>query len=528
MPVPEEIRKVDRPKNTVVYDTGHEGPNRYCVRERAGTRYVPGGNPQPRNGKIIGHIYNGKYVPKVPEIATDGPWALSYGASILVKSVSSDIEDTLMRIYPIEDAYNIMAISMLRVLKPRVSIKGLLKEYKRTFISVFYPNAHLSPTTVSNLFERIGIDEAKRLKFFEYRTEAIEKEHKIAIDGTLKQDSSKINDLSGYSHKARMKGCKEISVIYAYDIETLEPICAQVFPGGYIDASAYSTFIKDNNISKGIIINDKGFPPDRIESELKAHKDLHFITPIKNNDTRIRDNQMLEFTGLLEGIGYDVWYKKSVDTTTGHYLYAFKDPDTGLMQEHGYCKKVRKAASKKNEKNEKIKYSDKEPYFGVIVFESDLDLNPSKIYKNYQDRWLLELVFKQYKSNLGLNKTNVQSDFAVLGSEFVNFIATVLSCRILRKASNAGLLDDLSYAELLDDLSSAWRKVDAPEITKSDDGFWVHAFKYVLEYLEALGLSIPAPKPETKKRGRHKKESSSKEKKSKKAGSKKNPLLPAL
>ena len=34
MPVPPEIRAVERPKNTIVEDRGRDGPKRYAVRER--------------------------------------------------------------------------------------------------------------------------------------------------------------------------------------------------------------------------------------------------------------------------------------------------------------------------------------------------------------------------------------------------------------------------------------------------------------------------------------------------------------
>lgn len=37
MGVPESIRSVSRPKNTVVIDTGSKGIHRYVVRERNGT-----------------------------------------------------------------------------------------------------------------------------------------------------------------------------------------------------------------------------------------------------------------------------------------------------------------------------------------------------------------------------------------------------------------------------------------------------------------------------------------------------------
>ena len=40
MPVPENIRKVERPINTVVVDTGNIGPRRYAVRERLGIKYI--------------------------------------------------------------------------------------------------------------------------------------------------------------------------------------------------------------------------------------------------------------------------------------------------------------------------------------------------------------------------------------------------------------------------------------------------------------------------------------------------------
>ena len=52
MAVPEEIRMVERPVNTIVEDRGKDGPFRYAVRERNGVRYVKGGNPMPRSFQL--------------------------------------------------------------------------------------------------------------------------------------------------------------------------------------------------------------------------------------------------------------------------------------------------------------------------------------------------------------------------------------------------------------------------------------------------------------------------------------------
>jgi hypothetical protein len=98
-----------------------------------------------------------------------------------------------------------------------------------------------------------------------------------------------------------------------------------------------------------------------------------------------------------------------------------------------------------------------------------------------------------------LNQTNVQGDFSLIGSEFINFISTVATCRMIRKARTAGLLEKMSYGDMMDDLSSAWRRVDAPQKPASDDGYWIHTLNTVFDELEALGLSTPAPKPAPKK-----------------------------
>ena len=55
MAVPEEIRRVPRPKNTVVCLNGN-GINKYVVRQRAGAICIPGRNPMPLNGIVVGHI----------------------------------------------------------------------------------------------------------------------------------------------------------------------------------------------------------------------------------------------------------------------------------------------------------------------------------------------------------------------------------------------------------------------------------------------------------------------------------------
>ena len=137
------------------------------------------------------------------------------------------------------------------------------------------------------------------------------------------------------------------------------------------------------------------------------------------------------------------------------------------------------------------------------MLESDQDLEPIVAYTCYEDRWLLELVFKRYKSDECLDLTNNQGDFSVIGAEFVNFISTVITARVVKKIEDTDLLKEQSFADVMDDLSSAWRKVNAPStIPETKDEFWVHTNGTVFEALEKLGISKPIPKPVPKRRGR--------------------------
>ena len=119
-------------------------------------------------------------------------------------------------------------------------------------------------------------------------------------------------------------------------------------------------------------------------------------------------------------------------------------------------------------------------------------------YLCYEDRWQIELLFDAYKNDECRDCTNVQDDFSVFGSEFVNFLATILTCRLRRRAQRAGLLNKCSFKDLMEDLATAWRKVDGPLSPPSDDSYWVTDYPGVFDLLERLGLSKPKPNAKAK------------------------------
>ena len=141
----------------------------------------------------------------------------------------------------------------------------------------------MSRNSITEFYKRIGMDSGKRRLFYEKRISSVCGTHHRAIDGTLRQDNSSVNDFSSFSRKSRVKGTRDISILYAFDTETGDPLCSEVFPRNNIDAVAVSSFINDNSINKGIIVADKGFPLKNIQEALNKNRELHYLLPLKRD-----------------------------------------------------------------------------------------------------------------------------------------------------------------------------------------------------------------------------------------------------
>lgn len=451
MGVPAEVRAVPRPKNTIIDPSTSDSIYKYAVRARNGGKQGEH-NFQPKNGTVIGHIINGQFIKKHTNDNEINKNILSYGFSAVFKSQSDDIYNELLEYFPCKLVHSIMTLACLRMLGKDSPIDRVNSRYNNSFLKIFYRDAPVSKNSLCNVVKEIGESREKILDFFGKRINRVASINNIIIDGTLKQDTSVVNDLSKLSYRARVRGQREISIIYAYDVEKLEPLCAEVFPGNCIDAKAYSTFIRDNKINKGIIIADKGFPPSKIEKDLLDNRELHYISPIRRNDKRILEYSLLNnYTGKMHEVDTNILYK-TVKTKDNKYLYSFKDSKRANEETNDYMNRTPNDNNFNGEDYDKISKK-----FGTIIFESDIELDAKSVYYNYKDRWLIELMFDMYKNIEHLDKTKFQSNFSVLGSEFISFISTLVTSRLIRIARQKKLLDNYTYGDIVESLSSILR-----------------------------------------------------------------------
>jgi hypothetical protein len=374
---------------------------------------------------------------------------------ILCDKVFSDIHQELLKVYNHHDMQMIYCIAILRVCVPGVKDYELKEAYETSFLSEIYPGVALSKNTVSKFLNDMGKACSRIMLFMQNRAAAVDIDHHLLIDGTLKSNESRVNTLSDFSRKAKTKGTRDISVLFAFDLESMEPVCSQCFPGNMLDLTTYEAFISDNHITKGIIVADKGFPATAAKDQFRDNPNLHYLNPIKRNSSLIEKYSMYDFTDIL--FGYEgITYKKAKCDDTDKWLYSFRDANRAAKEEHDWLKNVNK-----NNTYDLEVLREKQVVFGTVVLECDLDLEPIIAYKAYEKRWEIEIVVRFYKSACEFDETRVHDDYSVIGSEFCDFLSTLLTFRLIKAFDSIKLLEKMTYKKIMSSLKRA-KKVKVP------------------------------------------------------------------
>ena len=492
MKVPKDVREVDRPANTVVYAYADKNSEiRYGVKERI--YWKEDGRQRQKDGRTIGYIINGTFVPlpeeTIPSIAYSESDMLYWGPYQLIVDLTKDIMEDLLRVYNRTDAEKIYSIAVLRTAENGLKDYELKDAYDSSYLLVLLPGVALSKDTVGRLLFDIGRTCSRVTKFMVLRSSRVPHNHLIAIDGMLKSYESENSIFSDFSRKARIHGSRDVSVIMAYDVESMEPICSTVFPGNINDASVFREFLEANHIISGIIVTDKGFRFSTAKKVFLDNPDLHFLIPLKRDSKVISEYRVLctDFTlanrPAVAG--------RKVRMNDGLYLYGFRDADIAYAEE--------KIWLQEHSHYDPAELSELRKEFGSIVFVSDLDAPPETIYASYEERWELEVLFRFYKHILDMDETRVESDQSTIGTEFVNFLSLIMLCRLRRAFYSVPELSGKPFKANMKLLRKGIMMRDSPESEWKPKKLTSKQEKAFMD----LGI-IEAPTAEPKRRGRPK------------------------
>ncbi|MBQ8179004.1 MAG: transposase [Candidatus Methanomethylophilaceae archaeon] len=426
MKVPREVREVTRPAKTVVYGyVDKNGDVRYGVKER--TYWKENGKQHQKDGPTIGHIESGMFISlpedPIPPISYAESDMLSWGQYQLIVNRTQDIRDDLLQVYNIADAEKIYALAVLRTAESGLKDYEAKDAYENSYLRILYPGVALGRDTISELLHNLGRTCTRITKFMVGRVAKVPANHLVAMDGMLKSYEGEDSFLSDFSHKALKTGTRDVSVMMAYDVDVMEPVCANVYPGNLTDKAVFRDFIESNRVHRGVVITDRGFKYGSAKQVFLDNPDLHFLIPL-DRDSKVIDEYNVLCTDRTLANRPAVAGRK-VRMHDGRFLYGYRDTDRAVNEEKAWLSKHRDYDPTELESRRRV--------FGSIVFVCDLDAPLETVYAAYEERWEVEVLFRFYKRILTLDETRVESDQSVIGTEFINFLSMIMMCR-LRKA----------------------------------------------------------------------------------------------
>lgn len=488
MSIPEEIKRVPRPKSTVVkYAFG-----RYLVIKRTSKR-VPGKKtPRVVDLGTIGEIKDGKYIeirelPKKKENkkAID---IKDYGTFAVAHQVGESLYRDLKEVFREKDADKLYAMALLRSIDIDIKNRDIQMSYQTSYLSEVLPNIVLSENTIATFLKETGMEYSLIRKFLLERSKKFTGKKQI-IDGTLKDNNSIENDFSEFSRKGRIKGSKDISLLYSFDLESKEPVLMKVYSGNMIDKRGILDFIKTFALNNSILVMDKGFNSKANLIAFKKIDNLTFILPLNRKD------KMLYINDMYEGISHPLLNKeitilcKSKKVSEDTFIYSFRDPKIASEEEIAYTKKHQDNGDFFNETYEKDKKE-----FGVISFITNKELSFEEVYEAYTSRWEIEIMFNMMKDIIDLDTVNVHNDYSIIASEFINYLAVIISQRIKKlfketklvenKATSKSILQTYSYKQVMKFLS----KIKKIKIDSNWETNYPSNCKYIQELGEKLGV----------------------------------------
>ncbi len=474
MAIPQEILDVERPSNTRVKKNG----NHYDVIKR--TCVYKNGRRVPKELGKIGEIIDGKYhkitKEKLAPLSFSNIDIKEYGRTELCHKLGNSILDSLRTCFSEKDSQQIYVMALLRSAYSHITDRDMKYRYETSYISNHFPNIHLSEAHICNFLELLGRNYNKLNEFMQKRLDERDTDCITIVDGMLKETTGRESSFVQWSRKSRTKGTKEISLLYAFDAIKGEPICHKVYQGNMLDMSSFEDFIDKFALKDCIVLGDKGFlSKDNVES-LKKKNGVRFIFPMKRNDKRINELNLLSYQGTFLD-GDDIIEFSKVQNNEIYY-YCFKNSTDASNERKGYLLNLQK-----NGNYSKEKIDDKDERFGVICFESDQDMNPKEIYSMYDKRWEIENFFGFYKNIVGLNNVRVEGDLSIIGTEFINMISTIISLKLKKKFMEKKLDKKYSFSQIMNYL-------DQMKKFKDLDGTWkdTTTLKYISELKETLEL----------------------------------------
>jgi len=409
-------------------------------------------DPEKKRAKKITERYLGKITPeglmkpkheKILETLSEIS-VKEFGAAHWVTMLSLDIIKHLKRYYP-EEWKEIIVFSIIRFFHSS-PLKNVSHYYISSHLSDLFPEAKVSPKSISELLGSIGVRRELMVKFMKNWVEGSE----FAVIDLTHIFSLSENVISAtLGHNSNNEYVPQINLVLIFSLDKKQPSFFRLVPGSIRDVSVIPLSLKEAGIKRAMVIGDKGFYSDKNVKFLEGNR-LKYVLPLR------RDSSLIDYRPIQSGNrrnfdGYFLFEQRVIwcyeRKRNGRRIIVFLDEKLRAEEERDFVKWV------DNGKRSIEEYYNLQFRSGTIAVITNSSFNPQRVFELLKSRVGIESLFDTFKNTLHADRTYMRDDAHLEGWMFVNFISLLLYYRIYEILLNKDLLKSFSPKDVILHLS---------------------------------------------------------------------------
>jgi transposase len=371
-----------------------------------------------------------------------------FGASNFINSIASNIIELLKENYP-SLWKEIFVFSTMRLFHSS-PLKNVSYYYNSSHLSDAFPDAKVSPRSLSELLFSIGMERGKMVDFMKNFVEGSEF---LVIDLTHIFSLSENIISATTGHNSEEDYTPQINLVLLYSLDKLQPSFFRLVPGSIRDVSVIPVSLKEAGVKKAVIIGDKGFFSDKNIKFLDTEV-LDYILPLKRNSSLIdyspiQSGDKKSFEGHFLFEKRVIWYyeRKKDDRR----IIVFLDEKLKAEEEKDFITHV------ENKKKPMDDYFDRQFKIGTIAVVAKTSFHADEVFEYLKARVEIESLFDTFKNLLHADRSYMRDEAHLQGWMFVNFVSLLLYYKIYELLINKDLLTNFSPKDVILHLSRIYK-----------------------------------------------------------------------
>ncbi len=371
-----------------------------------------------------------------------------FGASSFINSITSNIIELLKENYPALWK-EIFVFSAMRLFHSS-PLKNVSPYYNSSHLSDVFPDAKVSPKSLSELLFSVGNERGKMVNFMKNFVEGSEF---LVIDLTHIFSLSENIISATTGHNSEEDYTPQINLVLLYSLDKLQPSFFRLVPGSIRDVSVIPVSLKEAGVKKAVIIGDKGFFSDDNIKFLET-EELDYILPLKRNSSLIdyspiQSGDKKSFDGHFLFEKRVIWYYER--EKNNRRIIVFLDEKLKAEEEKDFITHI------DNGKKPMDDYFDRQFNIGTIAVVAKTSFNADEIFEHLKARVEIESLFDTFKNLLHADRSYMRDEAHLQGWMFVNFVSLLLYYKIYELLINKDLLANCSPKDVILHLSRIYK-----------------------------------------------------------------------